>query len=349
MHKYPDKKILLALLFVGACASFIGAQFQDYGTVIAGKLNINTASVLGLPEEQNIEGLSPLVPHTLPEVTVGFIGDIMMDRGVKHSVMKNFAGDYSMLFADADFLKTPDIMFGNLEGPASDKGQDLHNLYSFRMDPAILPLLKEKGFDVLALANNHMGDWTAKAFVDTLNRVKDAGIIPCGAGMNKEEAVQPAVVEKDGYKVGFLCFTDVGPDSLMATSTKPGILIASDKEYDAIIKNASEKVNALIVSFHWGVEYKKIHNARQEDLAKRAIDAGAMIVQGEHPHVSQDIGEYKGFPIFYSLGNFIFDQSFSEETMKGLFITTTLKGKEILGTKIHQVILDKNFAPSLEN
>lgn len=349
MKKYPDKKILLALLFVGASASFIGARLEGYGPVVAGKLDINTASVLGIPVEQNTEGLTPLTPHTPPEVTVGFVGDIMMDRGVKHSVMKNFSGDYSMLFADADFLKTPDIMFGNLEGPASNVGTDLHNLYSFRMDPAVLPLLKEKGFDVLSLANNHMGDWTVKAFVDTLNRVKDTGIIPCGAGMNKKEAVQPAVLEKDGYKVGFICFTDVGPTGLAATETKAGLLLASDPEYDTIIKNASSHVDVLIVSFHWGVEYKKVHNTRQEELAKRAIDAGATAVAGHHPHVSQDIGEHKGSPIFYSFGNFIFDQSFSEETMKGLFVATTLKGKEIIDTKVHQVVLDKNFAPSLEN
>lgn len=350
MKKYPDKKILFSLLVVGVFASFVGARYQNYGAVVAHKLNINSASVLGAPSLSQVEpkpAMSPLTLADNPSVTLGFVGDIMLDRGVRKSVNKNFAGDYSKLFENTDFLKTPDIMFANLEGPVSDKGSDKHNLYSFRMDPQVLSLIKESGIDVLSVANNHMGDWRYSAFVDTINRIRDAGLIPCGGGLTRAEAVQPAVVEKDGYKVGFICFSDVGPNDLSATDTKAGILLASDEDYDEIIKNASENVDALIVSFHWGTEYKKIHNSRQESLAHRAIDAGAIMVEGEHPHIPQDFGSYKNAPILYSLGNFIFDQSWSKETMHGLFVTATLSGKTISNIEKHQVELNNNFTPSL--
>src|ERR1700752_1296578 len=101
----------------------------------------------------------------------------MKDRGVKDSVNKNFDGDYSKLFANAGFLKTPGIMFANLEGDVSDKGHDRHNLYSFQMDPATIPALKDAGIGVVSVANNHDDDYGLDACVDTINRLKAADIL----------------------------------------------------------------------------------------------------------------------------------------------------------------------------
>ncbi|MFZ2072482.1 MAG: CapA family protein, partial [Minisyncoccia bacterium] len=106
-------------------------------------------------------------------VTLLFGGDIMLDRGVKNSVMKNFGGDYSLIFENLNLLKSADIVFANLEGPASDKGSDRKNLYSFRMDPSVIPALKGSGFDILSVANNHAGDWGRDAYADTLARLKE--------------------------------------------------------------------------------------------------------------------------------------------------------------------------------
>lgn len=351
LHKYPDKKILFGLLVAGLVSSYIGRQLEFTGPILAEALGVQMASVVGtqtnesqIPKDVDLSKIE-FVGH--PNISLGFVGDIMLDRSVKTSVNKNFSGDYSKLFEKADFLKTPDIMFANLEGPISDKGYDRQNLYSFRMDPKIIPILKEAGIDVIKVANNHENDWGIKAYADTINRLREAGFAICGGGLNRSEAIQPAIIEKEGYKVGFLCFSDVGPDELTATDTSAGMLLASDKEYEQIIKNASEKVNALIVSFHWGVEYKNMHNSRQEDLARRAIENGAILVEGEHPHVVQDVGEINGVPVLYSLGNFIFDQAFSKETMQGLFVTANLADKKVTDIVKHKVVLDSNFAPSL--
>lgn len=272
-------------------------------------------------------------------VTMAFGGDIMLDRGVKDSVVKNFNDDYSAIFENLDVFKNSDIAFANLEGTASDQGADLHNLYSFRMDPDVVPALAGAGFNILSVANNHIGDWGIPAFTDTLANLEENEIAYTGGGLTKAEAETPTIINKNGIKIGFLGFSDVGPNDMAATNStsdlpaQAGILLASDPDFDNIIKNAATQVNDLIVSFHFGIEYQTKHNARQEELAHEAIDDGAKIVIGTHPHVPEDTEVYspKGCTqssctgyIAYSLGNLVFDQSFSANTMQGIILEMKL-------------------------
>ena len=347
MKSYKDKQLLFGLLFLGIAAGITGHGIEAARTAVfssSDNTNLNSATAL-LATNENLATKSPPPPN----ITLGFAGDIMTDRGVRKQVLKNLGGDYTKLFTNAEFLKEPDIMFANLEGPVSDKGADKHNLYSFHMAPATIPALKNAGIDIVSVANNHAGDWGRAAFEDTLTRLSAAGILACGGGMNKREASTPAVISHEGFTVGYLCFSDVGPDDLAATETKSGIILANDPEFDTIIREAATHVNALIVSFHFGVEYQTHHSPRQEHLATRAIDAGAVMVVGGHPHVREDIAEhYNSAPIIYSLGNFIFDQGFSEATLRGVYLTATLSGKTISDVTPHTTVLDSNFAVSLE-
>ncbi|KKR70284.1 MAG: Capsule synthesis protein, CapA [Candidatus Nomurabacteria bacterium GW2011_GWB1_40_7] len=260
--------------------------------------------------------------------TLVFAGDIMLDRGVKNSVVKNFNNDYSQLFEKSDnlleLLRNSDIFFANLEGPVSDRGVDQKNLYSFRMDPVVIPTLKGAGVSIVSLANNHVADWGRSAFIDTLARLKENEILYTGGGNNSVEAETPVVFEKYGMKIGYLAFSDVGPNYMSAGIDKVGVLLASDSDFDNIIKNAAKQVDYLIVAFHFGEEYQTKHNARQEELAHKAIDDGAKIVIGTHPHVIQDTEVYKNGYIAYSLGNFIFDQSWSKPTMQGMLLELKL-------------------------
>lgn len=266
-------------------------------------------------------------------VTMAFGGDIMLDRGVRYSVVKNFNNDYSALFKNVDIFKNSDIAFANMEGTASDQGSDIHNLYSFRMDPDIIPTLKGAGVSILSVANNHIGDWGLPAYIDTLSRLKENEIQYTGGGLDKTEAETPTIIEENGMKIGFLGFSDVGPNNFAADSNKAGILLASDPDFDNIIKNAAKQVDDLVVSFHFGDEYQIKHNARQESLAHEAVDDGAKIVVGSHPHVIEDTEVYSpkdctrsscmGY-IAYSLGNLIFDQSWSVPTMQGMILEIKL-------------------------
>ncbi|MCE9585445.1 CapA family protein [Candidatus Nomurabacteria bacterium] len=278
-------------------------------------------------------------------VTLAFVGDIMLDRGVRSSVNKNFNGDYSALFDNLDILKNYDISFANLEGPASDQGKDMHNLYSFEMDPSAIPAIKGAGFDILSVANNHVGDYGRDAYIDTLARLKENEILYAGGGNNSTEAEQPTIIEKYGMKIGYLAFSDKGPDWMQATSEKAGLLLANNPRFDEIISNASKQVDYLIVSFHFGEEYQTKHNDRQAYLAHKAIDAGAKIIIGAHPHVVEDTEVYKKGFIAYSLGNFIFDQKFSENTMQGMLLELKLNRDGSISAKKNIIKLDSVFQP----
>jgi D-alanyl-D-alanine carboxypeptidase/poly-gamma-glutamate capsule biosynthesis protein CapA/YwtB (metallophosphatase superfamily) len=279
-------------------------------------------------------------------ITLTFGGDIMLDRGVKYFVHKYFNGDFSQLFKNLDIFKKSDLAFANLEGPISDIGTDLHNLYSFRMDPKVVSVLKDAGFDVFSFANNHVGDWGREAFDDTRNRLKAGGIEYVGAGDTKKAAEQPVIKTIKDVKFGFIGFTDVGPDALAATETESGVLLASDPNFETIIANAKKQVDVLVVSFHWGVEYQE-HTDHQAELAHKAINAGATLVIGHHPHVPQAIETYKGGLIAYSLGNLIFDQGFSKETMQGLLLQVTFdaRSKSFKKYEKYSVQLSPQFQP----
>jgi LAS superfamily LD-carboxypeptidase LdcB/poly-gamma-glutamate capsule biosynthesis protein CapA/YwtB (metallophosphatase superfamily) len=319
--------LLISIIF------FVGIVF------INEKINIKnldqTAQALKPKQEE------PIVKNT----TIYFVGDMMLARGVKSSIDKNFEGDYNRLFENLGELKEADILFANLEGAVSDVGNNVGSKYSFRMDPSILPVIKEAGFDIVSFANNHVGDWNITAFKDTLMRLEENGILKTGAGINKIDATSPTIIEKNGIKFGFLGFTDVGPNWLEAKENTAGILLASDPNINTIITNAKTKCDVLIVSFHWGIEYKTIHNSRQEELAHNAIDNGADMIIGHHPHVIQDIGEYKGKIIVYSLGNFIFDQYFSTDTMRGMLFSATFLGANLKETSHRIITLNKKYQP----
>jgi len=278
-------------------------------------------------------------------VTLLLGGDIMLDRGVKNSVNKNFNGDYSALFEKLGILKKSDIVFANLEGPISDVGKDMRNLYSFRMDPSAVPALKGAGISVVSVANNHVGDWGRDAYTDTLAHLKENEISYIGGGVNASEAENPVIIEKYGIKIGYLGFSDVGPEWIKSTENQAGVLLANNPRFDEIIQNASKQVEYLIVSIHFGEEYQTKHNARQEYLAHKAIDAGAKIVVGHHPHVIEDTEVYKNGFIAYSLGNFIFDQGFSENTMKGMLLEIKLEKNGNMSIKKNILKLNKFFQP----
>lgn len=277
-----------------------------------------------------------------------FVGDIMLDRGVEKSVIKQVGGDFAWLAQKLETLKSADILFGNLEGPLSDQGKDIGNLYSFRMDPAALQFLTAAGFDVVDVANNHAGDWGLAAFRDTLARLAQVQIAVVGGGSDFADASRVKVINKNGYRIGFLAASDVGPASLAVGEKKAGILLANDSRWPAIVRSAANQVDILVVSYHYGNEYQKEPTERQKSLAKLAIDNGARIVVGHHPHVVQTVEKYKDGIIAFSLGNFIFDQYFSEDTMSGLALKVKFFGDEITEARGVGVVLSPEYQPSLQ-
>ncbi|MDO8569793.1 MAG: CapA family protein [bacterium] len=280
----------------------------------------------------------------LPPIILGFVGDIMLDRGVEDVTLSNGGGDFKFVFKRVEKeLNNIDLLFGNLEGPISDKGSDLGALYSFRMNPNAVEGLLYAGFDVLSMANNHVGDWGEEAIGDSVSRLKNSGIETVGAGFSQEEAYQPVIVGVGGLKVAFLSFTESagiyrGSNIALTTEAKVRESVASLKE--------ANLADFIVVSFHFGDEYEKESNERQKKLSYAAVDSGADLVVGSHPHVTQDMEKYKEGYIFYSLGNFVFDQYFSDETMRGWLLKVFVESDgEVSQLEVCDVFINSLFQP----
>jgi len=209
-----------------------------------------------------------------------------------------------------DYLSSADITFGNLETPITEGRHILNNEMVFRSNPDTVHVLKKAGFDILSLANNHTMNFDAKGLIDTINYLAKKDILSIGAGKNKIESNTPKYIIKNNIKFAFLAYNDISftPESYEATNNNPGISFMNIIDMEKSIKIAKENADYVIVSMHSGNEYVEKPNDIQVNFAHKAIDAGADLILGHHPHVVQTIEKYKGKYIFYSLGNFIFDQ-----------------------------------------
>lgn len=285
------------------------------------------------------------------EIKLGFTGDIMLNRGVEKFINSYGNGDYNFPFLNVhEKLQKYDLLFGNLEGPISNKGENVGSIYSFRMNPKAAEAIKYAGFDAVSVANNHIGDWGIKALSDTLTRLKNSGIIYVGGGFNKKEAYSPKIIEIKGMKIAFLGFSEFGKNYLEAYEDTPGIAFAYEEEIAKNIYKARKSADIVIATFHFGTEYQKKPNDYQIKLSKIAADAGADLIIGHHPHVIQPVEKYNNSYIAYSLGNFVFDQNFSKDTMEGLLFEVEIdpKTKKISNTNQIKVKINSKFQPYFE-
>lgn len=276
--------------------------------------------------------------------TLIFVGDIMLSRNIGKLMLENDNWSYPFLKI-SDILGDADITFGNLEGPISNRGIKVGSIYSFRADPRSVEGLVYSGFDILSVANNHIWDYGVDAFTDTLKVLKDSGISYVGGGSSYEEAHKPIIMETKGTKVAYLAYTNLLPSFLGAKDAKLAVAFPDMEQMMIDVQKARDRADVVAVSFHWGYEYKTHHNPYQEGLAHAAIDAGADLVVGHHPHVVQDTEKYGGGYIAYSLGNFVFDQNFSEDTGSGLMLRVIIRDKKIAEIERHVIRFTPSFQP----
>lgn len=337
-----------ALIFVLFLAAKYGPRINESDFIIvANDKSQKVKQIAGLVALKKFDEIKQ-TDSTPKKISLGFVGDIMLDRGVKTSVTKYGNGDYIFVFEKVkDYLNDFDVLFGNLEGPISDRGTKTGSVYSFRMNPKSAAALQEAGFDVLSVANNHIGDWSKVAMKDTFKNLEDAGIIYSGGGENKKEAYEIKTILKNDTRIAYLSFSEFGKGYLEAGEDTAGIAIISDEKLKSGIEKAKAENDIVIVSFHFGDEYKKEPNAYQKTFAHKAIDYGADLVVGHHPHVVEPIEKYKDKYIAYSLGNFVFDQHFSKETMEGLALKVTVENKKITEVSSDKILINKYYQPEL--
>lgn len=260
--------------------------------------------------EEKEEGQS--LANQADTVSLLFAGDIYLSDHVL-SAYERGGGIGGVL--DSGYLQIieqADIFMANQEFPFSNRGTpETDKQFTFRLPEEKVSMMQEIGPDIVALANNHALDYGKEALSDTIRVLDEAGILHAGAGENLDEAKALKTIEAGGKTFGFLAASRVFPKGYWAAGPDhPGMLTAYDSTVLLEeIRKAKESCDFLTVYVHWGIERKTEPESYQRTLGQQYIDAGADLVIGSHPHVLQGIEYYKGKPIVYSLGNFIFGSS----------------------------------------
>lgn len=329
-HYYMALIALFALAFGAVLVSF-SSQFEISPALIA----------------QNPLHITAGEPF-LPKPTVlYFTGDIMLSRHIGDIMVQKNDWRYPFLKI-AHTLNKADLVMANLETPVSTGGTKVGSIYSFRSDPRVLAGLKYANISVVNLANNHIWDYGASATRDTFSNLTKAGIAYVGAGTDYTAAHRPYITRVKGAVIAILGYTNLINPAVTTLTSSPAVAFIDKSVLKDNIAAAKKQADLVIVNFHWGQEYKTTHNAFQERIGEAAIDDGASLVVGHHPHVPEELVQYHGGWIAYSLGNFVFDQNFSADTSHGLLLKVTLIGKTIASVESLEVKFTPDFQPYLE-
>jgi len=255
------------------------------------------------------------IKQTEPVKLIAF-GDIMLGRYVE--TLMNIHGDNYPFARMGDLINNQDIVFANFEGPiVSNHTQTPDFTTSFDFDPKTAQIMANHGFNLVSLGNNHTLDKGLENFQSTIQYLNDAGVYTIGH--SREESLNYTYeTEINNQKLAFLSFNEaVNP------------LFDENAAIEATRTLAKDDEKFVVVSIHWGIEYQLQSANFQQEIAHNLIDAGADLIIGHHPHVTQEVEVYQNRMIFYSLGNFIFDQYFSADTQEELAFEMTLNDKTV--------------------
>jgi hypothetical protein len=313
-------------------------------------------------------------PTELRRVVVG--GDIVLDRGQNYMVIQQgmgldfpLDGGYAAITGRTpvpsqysefgviheftaerrggtgevrEYLRSAELTLANFENPVIRDAVWHPEDTTFTGDLRLLPILEQGGIDGVTLGNNHILDAGDSGLEETLVHLEDAGIAHVGAGMNLAAAREPMIFELGDTRVGILNYQGVPYyEWAWATETAPGTAPLKEDVMTEDIEKLRPQVDLLVVMPHWGNEYLATPEPEQVDLAHAAVDAGADLIVGDHAHWPKGIEVYRGKPIFYGTGNFLFDQSWSEETSTGIFAEITLYGDRVIQSRpVPFIVLD---------
>ena len=303
-------------------------------------------------------------------------GDIMLDRGVakavtvqKRGVDFPFSGGTARITgrhccsslgwptvvavrtgnagAVRSLLKGADLAVANFENPAPDNFKYHSQGTVFSANPRLIAGLKDAGIDYVSLGNNHIGDAGPVGLLQTLANLDKYGIRHSGAGRNLAAARTPAILTVDGVKVAILSYDTIAKYYAAGTNKAGSAqLTAANVKVDVA---AARKAGAQIVIVypHWGTEYSPRPFSAEQTLARAVIDAGADMIIGNHAHWVGAMEIYKGRPIWYALGNFVFDQIWSEPTSEGLLLQLTFRGTHLVQVRLQPTVILDGAQPNL--
>ena len=348
-------KTLLLKLFIAAAVVLPAAALGVFFRVDIPLITEPPPEKLILSEKPEADAPAFLADNFLvgkkensPAITLVAVGDIMLSRMVAQRMKTRHDYKYPFL-KTVGLTRDVDIAFGNLECPITQGRTIGSTEMIFRADPESIKGLKYAGFDVLSLANNHSFNFGVQGLKDTFQYLDKLGIVYSGAGRDKREAYTPKIVEVKGIKIAFLAYADdaFSPLYSQAKDSRAGIAFMKIPEMKKAVAAAKSKADLIIVSMHSGTEYASQPNGKQVAFAHAAIDAGADLIIGHHPHTVQKMEKYKGKYIFYSLGNFVFDQMWSRETKEGLAVKLTLSKDGVREIELIPVLIENYSQPRI--
>lgn len=281
----------------------------------------------------------PAEPPSPPVTELLFTGVIVPARCVQAAIDARGDPDYPYE-AVREVIAAADLAVGTLNATISDypTHTGCARTYVLVGSSENADALARSGFDVMSVATNHIkncgiancGD---RAFFDTLDNLRRVGILPVGAGSNHAEAMQPVVVELNGVRFGIVSLGQIEPMAFAGPDT-PGIAILNEENLNAAIAAAREQSDVVIAMPHWGPEDAAVPTYIQRGLAEKLAAAGADLIVGNHTHVVQGYGEVQGIPVFYGLGNFVFDQTWARDHSQGVILKVRFEGKEYAGFEL---------------
>jgi poly-gamma-glutamate synthesis protein (capsule biosynthesis protein) len=279
--------------------------------VAAGRDEEAASPAAAAPTPAPIAAPSP-TPDPKGRLVIHGTGDVNLDPSYISSFAAN-GYEYAWSGLEGLFLED-DLTIVNLECPASDGGTIIPKEFNFRCDPDALPAMRDAGVEVANQANNHGYDYGPEALLDSVANLRRAGVQPVGAGRSDRAALAPAILEIDGWRVAVVGLgMVVDPAESVAGPGHPGIAAGHDTEAMLrAIRTAEERADLVVVTIHWGVELDTEPRAEQIELGQAFVEAGADIVFGHHAHRLQPMTHYRGRPIFWGLGNFVWP-NFSAE------------------------------------
>lgn len=318
MQHRHDRILVASVFAVWAVALVLGGTYVVSARDIADTPTTATAARSpARPQPASEDAAQPadsftgtMPPATTPArtLTLAAGGDVIGDREVGTFIDEN--GGEAVLDGVATLFRRSQVAFVNLESPLSNKGvRNADKDVTFRGRPALVEGLDAAGIDVVGLANNHALDWGPKALLDTSARLDVAGIAHVGAGDDLDAARAPALLETDSGTVAVLAYSLILPEDFAAGDGRAGVNPGRGHRERLLTDIAAAAMQAdwVVVSFHWGIEYTGHASREQRALAHDAVDAGADLVLGHHPHVLQGLELYRNKLIAYSLGDLVFD------------------------------------------
>ena len=277
------------------------------------------------------------------------VGDMMLTRGVRDPT--------AALAPMTAVLRRADLTVGNLESTLSTRGEPTQGGDSFGASPALLGPLRRAGFDAVSLANNHAGDYGERALLDTVGTLARGRVVPFGAGTDLASASRPAILERGGVRFGFVGFNAIGetpragvasPGALsIRMPPRTGPLVQADLDHVLrVVRRTARRADVVVALPHWGTQYTHVAEPIQRRVGRALVAAGADLVVGGHPHWVQGVGAVGRVPLLHSLGNFVFDMDFMEQTMEGVILEATFWAAELKAVRLVPYRMDPTtFAP----